>query len=167
MIKGKVHKYGDDINTDVIFPGRYTYKNLSEEEMAQHAMEDLDPTFLDTMEKGDIVVAGRNFGCGSSREQAATCRKYAGVGAIIAKSFSRLYYRNAINQGLLIIISEEAHDKISKGDNIRIHLSTGVIENLTTGEKIHFKALPDFVLKIVESGGLIPYLRTKLGTDQK
>ncbi|RKX53191.1 MAG: 3-isopropylmalate dehydratase, partial [Thermotoga sp.] len=98
-VKGKVWKYGDDVNTDVIFPGKYTYTISNPEEMAKHALEDLDPSFVENVKKGDIVVAGKNFGCGSSREQAATCIKYAGIGAIVAKSFSRIFFRNAINQG--------------------------------------------------------------------
>lgn len=114
IIKGKVLKYGDDINTDVIFPGRYlaiTYL----EEMTQHAMKDLDQGFLNKLNKGDVVVAGKNFGCGSSREQAATCLKYAGVGAVVAKSFARIFYRNAINQGLPIIEALDAVDNIEGG----------------------------------------------------
>ena len=100
---GRVWKYGDDVNTDVIYPGKYTYSDLSPEEMAQHALEDLDPEFASSVEPGDIIVAGTNFGCGSSREQAVTCLKYAGVGVLIAKSFARIYFRNAVNQGLPIV----------------------------------------------------------------
>jgi len=107
-IRGNVWKYGDDVNTDVIFPGKYTYTISDPEEMARHALEDLDPDFVGRVQPGDIIVAGKNFGCGSSREQAATCLKYAGVGAIIAVSFARIFYRNAINQGLPALSVPEA-----------------------------------------------------------
>ena len=116
MIKGKVWKYGDDVNTDVIFPGKYTYSILEPDEMAKHALEDLDPDFAQNVKPGDIIIAGKNFGCGSSREQAATCLKYAGIQAVIARSFARIFFRNAINQGLLVLQSVKAIDKIEKGD---------------------------------------------------
>ncbi|NIP42277.1 MAG: 3-isopropylmalate dehydratase, partial [candidate division Zixibacteria bacterium] len=103
-IEGKVYKYGDDVNTDVIFPGKYTYTVTDHDEMAQHAMEDLDPDFVKTVEEGDIVVGGKNFGCGSSREQAVKCLKFAGVGAVIAKTFARIYFRNLINNGVPAIV---------------------------------------------------------------
>ncbi|MDH5466816.1 MAG: 3-isopropylmalate dehydratase, partial [Candidatus Aminicenantes bacterium] len=108
MSRGKAWKYGDDINTDVIFPGKYTYSVLEPGEMARHALEDLDPGFAQSVKQGDVIVAGRNFGCGSSREQAATCLKAAGVQAVIAKSFARIFFRNAINQGLPVLQSAEA-----------------------------------------------------------
>ena len=105
MKKGKVWKYGDDVNTDVIFPGKYTYTIMEPQEIAKHALEDLDPEFAQKVKPGDVIVAGKNFGCGSSREQAAACLKYAGVQAVIAKSFARIYFRNAINLGLPVIQS--------------------------------------------------------------
>ena len=123
MSKGTVWKYGDDVNTDVIFPGKYTYSVLDPEEMAKHALEDLDPAFAKEVQIGDIVVAGKNFGCGSSREQAATCLKYAGVHAIVAKSFARIFFRNAINQGLPVIQCAQAVDNVHKGETISIDFS--------------------------------------------
>ncbi|MGB6338204.1 MAG: 3-isopropylmalate dehydratase, partial [Candidatus Aminicenantaceae bacterium] len=116
MKKGRAWKYGDDVNTDVIFPGKYTYAVMEPAEMASHALEDLDPDFAKSVQPGDVIVAGKNFGCGSSREQAATCLKYAGVQAVIAKSFARIFYRNAINQGLLVIQSVEAAESIQQGE---------------------------------------------------
>ena len=113
--KGKVWKYGDDVNTDVIFPGKYTYTITDPQEMAKHALEDLDPKFAKEVKPGDIIVAGSNFGCGSSREQAATCLKYVGVGAVLARSFSRIFFRNAINAGLPLAQSAEAVDAIEQG----------------------------------------------------
>ncbi|MCK5560981.1 MAG: 3-isopropylmalate dehydratase, partial [Thermoplasmata archaeon] len=113
---------------------------------------------------GDIVVAGKNFGCGSSREQAATCLKHAGVGAIVAKSFARIYYRNSINLGIPILVSDEAPDKISKGDELEVDLENGTIKNLTKNETFEVKPLPEFILGIIKDGGLIPNLKKKLGT---
>ncbi len=162
-VKGKAWVYGDDINTDVIFPGRFL--NIVEpDEMAEHAMEDLDTEFKGNVQKDDIVVAGKNFGCGSSREQAATCLKYAGVGAIVAKSFARIYYRNSINLGIPILISDEAPDRISKGDELEVDLENGTIKNLTKNEDFVVKPLPVFILGIIKDGGLIPNLKKKLGT---
>ena len=124
-LKGKVWEYGDDVNTDVIFPGKYTYTIADPQEMALHALEDLDPKFAKEVKKGDVIVAGRNFGCGSSREQAATCLKYAGVGAIVAKSFARIFFRNAINQGLPLVQCKEAVENISSGELIEINFEKG------------------------------------------
>ena len=120
MTKGKVWKYGDNINTDVIFPGKYTYSILEPEEMAKHALEDLDPAFAQQVKPGDVVVAGSNFGCGSSREQAAICLRAAGVQAVIAKSFARIFFRNAINQGLPTVECSEAVDQLEKGTEVEI-----------------------------------------------
>ncbi|MFC1683029.1 3-isopropylmalate dehydratase small subunit [Candidatus Zixiibacteriota bacterium] len=159
-IKGKAWKYGDDVNTDVIFPGKYTYTINDPQEMAKHAMEDLDPEFVRRVEPGDVVVGGKNFGCGSSREQAATCLKYAGVGAVIAKSFSRIYYRNAINQGLPALAVPEAAEQIQAGETVTVDLEGGCI---VVGEKSYaFPPLPEFVMGIMEDGGLIPHVRKKL-----
>jgi 3-isopropylmalate/(R)-2-methylmalate dehydratase small subunit len=157
MSKGKVWKYGDDVNTDVIFPGKYTYSILDPEEMAKHALEDLDPEFAHKVKPGDIVVAGKNFGCGSSREQAATCLKHAGVQAVIAKSFARIFFRNAINQGLPVVQCIEAVDNIQRGEEISIDFPTGVIES---GKGVfEFAPLPESVLQILDAGGLIPYIK--------
>lgn len=152
---GRAWKYGDDINTDVIYPGRYTYKRLSPEEMAGHALEDLDPEFAKNVKEGDYLVAGKNFGMGSSREQAAACLKYAGIKAVIAKSFARIYYRNAINFGLPAITIDT--ERIDDGDEIDVNLEKGVVINRTKGEEYRFPPFPENVMKIIEAGGLIEY----------
>jgi 3-isopropylmalate/(R)-2-methylmalate dehydratase small subunit len=161
-IKGKVYKYGDDINTDVIFPGKYTYTVTDPDEMAQHAMEDLDPDFVKTVEDGDIVVGGKNFGCGSSREQAVKCLKFAGVGAVIAKTFARIYFRNLINNGVPAIVQPELVDKVKKGDKLEIDLEKGIISS-PYGE-FEFPAYAPEIMAIMKEGGLIPYTKKKLGT---
>jgi 3-isopropylmalate/(R)-2-methylmalate dehydratase small subunit len=165
MKKGKVWKYGDNINTDVIFPGKYTYSILEPEEMARHALEDLDPDFAQKVKPGDVIVAGKNFGCGSSREQAATCLKYAGVQAVVAKSFARIFFRNAINQGLPVLQSAEAVENIEDGEEVEIDFARGEIK----GEKGTFKfpPFPESVIGILEAGGLIPYTKKKLGKKEE
>jgi 3-isopropylmalate/(R)-2-methylmalate dehydratase small subunit len=160
MIEGRVWKYGDDVNTDVIFPGKYTYKPMQPAEMAEHAMEDLDPPFAKNVKKGDIIVAGANFGCGSSREQAATCLKAAGVAAIVAKTFSRIFFRNAINEGLPVIELASGTEAIPKGDTIQIDFEKGLV--LHKGNAYHFPALPKEVLAILEDGGLVPHVKKSL-----
>ena len=161
MMEGRVWKYGDDVNTDVIFPGKYTYQPLEPAEMAEHALEDLDPGFAKEVKKGDVIVAGANFGCGSSREQAATCLKAAGVAAVIAKSFSRIFFRNAINNGLPVIELQDGIDAMEKGDTLSIDFEKGVV--LHEGNTYHFPALPREVLAILKDGGLIPHVRKELG----
>ncbi len=160
MRKGRVWKYGDDVNTDVIFPGKYTYTPMEPPEMAQHALEDLDPEFAKKVKLGDVIVAGKNFGCGSSREQAASCLKFAGIQAVIAKSFARIFFRNAINQGLPVIQCQEAVDSLGMGDEVTIDFSQGKISG-KAGE-FKFPRLPDSVLGIVEAGGLIEYTKQKI-----
>ncbi len=160
-LKGKVLKYGDDVNTDVIFPGRYTYKNLSPEEMASHAMEDLDPEFKNKVQPGDIIFAGKNFGMGSSREQAVLALKYAGISAIVARSFARIYYRNCINAGLPAIELPEAVDSVKEGDQVEIDLEKGQVK--TPAGVFQFPPFPGKVREILQAGGLIPYTRKKLG----
>ncbi len=160
MSKGQVWKYGDDVNTDVIFPGKYTYQPLSPEEMATHAMEDLDPDFATNVKQGDVIVAGANFGCGSSREQAATCLKAAGVAAIIATSFSRIFFRNAINSGLPVIELKHGIKSMKKQDTVEIDFQSGVV--IHEGNEYRFPALPKEVLAILEDGGLIPHVRKEL-----
>jgi len=160
-IKGKVFKYGDDINTDVIFPGKYTYTVNDPTEMAKHAMEDLDPEFIKTVAKNDIVVGGKNFGCGSSREQAVKCLKFAGVGAVIAKTFSRIYFRNLINNGVPAIVLPELVDKVQKGDILEVNLETGLVKS-PYGD-YRFPAYAPEIMAIMTSGGLIPYTKKKLG----
>jgi len=161
MNKGRVWKYGDDVNTDVIFPGKYTYQPLEPAEMAEHALEDLDPGFAKEVKKGDVIVAGYNFGCGSSREQAATCLKAAGVAAVIAKSFSRIFFRNAINNGLPVIELQKGTDTMKKADPVSIDFGSGIVRH--EGNEYHFPALPKEVLAILKDGGLIPHVRKQLG----
>jgi len=159
-MKGKVWKYGDNVNTDVIYPGKYTYAILPPEEMARHSLEDLDPEFARQVRPGDVVVAGRNFGCGSSREQAAACLKAAGVQAVIAKSFARIYYRNAINLGLPVLQSPEAVEALQPGDDVEIDFEAGRIRS--GSRAFSFPAFPPSVLGILEAGGLVEYTLKKL-----
>lgn len=160
MLKGKVWKYGDDVNTDVIFPGKYTYTVTDPAEIASHALEDLDPGFAANVKPGDVVVAGRNFGCGSSREQAAFCLKYAGVVAVVAKSFSRIFYRNAINAGLPMVVSRDAPDALATGDAVDIDFTAGELKT-GDGKVFTFPPLPPEVMAIVEAGGLVEYVKGK------
>ena len=161
MIEGSVWKYGDDVNTDVIFPGKYTYQPMEPTEMAEHAMEDLDPDFAKQVEQNDVVVGGWNFGCGSSREQAATCLKAAGVAAVIAKSFARIFFRNAINNGLPVIELGEGIDAMEKGDAVSVDFADGLVTH--EGKEYRFPALPKEVLAILEDGGLVPHVKKSLG----
>lgn len=160
MSKGRVWKYGDNVNTDVIFAGKYTYNIMPPEEMAKHALEDLDPEFAKNVKPGDVVVAGKNFGCGSSREQAAACLRYAGVQAVVAKSFARIYYRNAINLGLPVLQSAEAADALQAGDEVEIDFAAAKIRS--AGREWSFPPYPPAVLGIIEAGGLIEYTKKKL-----
>jgi 3-isopropylmalate/(R)-2-methylmalate dehydratase small subunit len=160
IIKGRVIKLGDSIDTDVIYPGRYL-PIIDAEEMALHALEGLNPEFPKTIKRGDIIVAGKNFGCGSSREQAATCLKAAGISAVVAESFSRIFYRNGINQGLPVVVSSSAPRRIKDGDTIEIDFSTGDIV-CEGGGTIHFQEFPDFIFEILSAGGLIPYVKRKI-----
>jgi len=162
-IEGKAWKYGDDINTDVIFPGKYTYTVTDPKEMASHAMEDLDPEFASRVQPGDVIVAGKNFGCGSSREQAAFCLTGNQVGAVVAASFSRIFFRNAINAGLPTIELPDVVGQIEAGDKLTIDLSNGLL--ICKAGEFKFPALPPEVIGIVEAGGLVAYTRKRLGTD--
>ena len=159
-MKGKVWKYGDNVNTDVIYAGKYTYALLPPEEMAKHALEDLDPEFAKKVRPGDVIVAGRNFGCGSSREQAAACLKAAGLQAVVAKSFARIYYRNAINLGLPVLQSAEAVEALQAGDEVEVDVTAGKIRS--GFREFGFPAFPPSVLGILEAGGLIEYTKKKL-----
>lgn len=161
LIKGRVWKFGDNVNTDVIYPGKYL-PLTDPEEMAQHAFENVYPNFVKQVKPGDIIVAGRYFGCGSSREQAATCLKYVGIACVIAESFARIYYRNAINQGLPILICPGVPKRVDGGQILQVDLGQGLVKNLSTAETLEAMPLPQFVLEILNSGGLIPYLKTKL-----
>ncbi len=164
-LRGKVHKYGDDVNTDVIIPARYL--NVYEPaELAQHVMEDLDHDFLKTVKPGDIIVAGTNFGCGSSREHAPLAIKAAGISCVIAKSFARIFYRNALNIGLPILECEEAVDKTRAGDTLEVELSTGEIKNIARGLTFKAKPFPDFMLELIKAGGLIEYTKRKIAAKR-
>ena len=157
-MKGRVFKYGDDVNTDVIFPGKYTYTISDPKEMAEHALEDLDPDFVKNVKEGDMVVAGKYFGCGSSREQAVTCLKEAGISVIIAQSFARIYYRNCINSGLPPLILEDTSE-IKDGDELEVDVEAGKITNVTSEKTYTVSPLPPFVMEIINDGGLIPHLK--------
>ena len=161
-VKGKVWKYGDDVNTDVIFPGKYTYTIKERADMAKVACEDLDPEFNKNAQPGDIIVGGKNWGCGSSREQAVSCLKERGIAAIIAKSFARIYYRNCFNEGLAIIICPDAVEAINAGEQVEIDFDKGEIHT-ASGKTFHFPAYPDFVRGLIEDGGLIPHVKKSLG----
>ena len=152
--EGKVIKYGDNVDTDVIIPARYL--NTSDHaELASHCMEDLDKTFTQRVEKGDIITAGLNFGCSSSREHAPIAIKASGVSLVIAKSFARIFYRNSINIGLAIVECPEAVDGISEGDRVEADMDNGIIRNLTTGKEYQTAPFPEFIQKIIENNGLI------------
>ncbi len=162
-IIGRVYKFGDNINTDVIYPGKYLSITTDREEMVKHCFEAVYPEFLKKAKPGDIIIAGENFGCGSSREQAATCLKHFGISAIVAQSFARIFYRNAINLGLPVIIAADVSRRIKHNDTIEIDFQKGIIKNIKTNETIRAVNLPPFILQIIEVGGLISYLRKKLG----
>ncbi|MBR1823235.1 MAG: 3-isopropylmalate dehydratase small subunit [Ruminococcus sp.] len=151
---GNIIKYGDNVDTDVIIPARYL--NTSDhKELASHCMEDIDKTFVSRVQQGDIITAGQNFGCGSSREHAPIAIKASGISLVIAKSFARIFYRNAINIGLAIVECPEAAEGISEGDRVEADLDNGIIRDLTTGKEYKTEPFPDFVQKIIENGGLM------------
>lgn len=158
--KGTVHRYGRDIDTDVIIPARYL--NTSDPvELAKHCLEDLDTEFVNNVQPGDIIVADENFGCGSSREHAPIAIKAAGVDVVIAKSFARIFYRNAINTGLAIMECPEAVDAISAGDTVSVNFDTGVITDETTGKTFQAEPFPPFIQKIIADGGLMKSIKNK------
>ena len=159
--QGTAHKYGRDIDTDVIIPARYLNTSVAEE-LAKHCMEDLDAGFVSKVAQGDILVADENFGCGSSREHAPISIKAAGISVIIAKSFARIFYRNAINTGLPIMESPEAVDAISDGDTLSVDADTGTITNETTGTSWQAQPFPPFIKDIIEQGGLVESVKQKL-----
>ena len=155
-----VFKYDDDINTDLLFPGRYTYTCSKADEIIPHLLEDLDADFAKKVKKGDIIIAGENFGCGSSREQPALGLKAVGIEAIIAKSFARIFFRASINQGLLLIECREAVDSYKEGDDVKIDLSSGKVR--ISGKSFDFPPLNEELIKIRDSGGLLNYARKRL-----
>jgi len=158
ILQGKVWRYGDNVDTDVIIPARYL--NTSDpQELAAHCLEDLDPEFAGRVQAGDILVAGKNFGCGSSREHAPVALKAAGITCVVAESFARIFYRNAINIGLPLMEIGPAVEKIRGGDILKINATTGEIMNLTTGETYHAEPLPGFIQDIAAAGGLINYVK--------
>ena len=161
MLKGKVHKYGADVNTDVIIPARYL--NLSDPvELAKYCMEDIDKDFISRVQPSDIIMATTNFGCGSSREHAPLAIKAVGISCIIAKSFARIFFRNAIDIGLPLLECDEAVDKTKAGDVLEVDLSSGNIKNLTNGMTFTAKPYPDFMAELIFAGGLIEHTRQRL-----
>ena len=160
LVSGKVFKYGDNIDTDVIIPARYL--NTSDEnELSSHCMEDIDKEFVNKVSAGDIIVAEKNFGCGSSREHAPIAIKAAGVSCVIAETFARIFYRNAINIGLPIIECKEAALEIKAGDEVEVNFDTGVITDKTTGKSFQGQAFPPFMQKIIDCEGLVNYINQK------
>jgi 3-isopropylmalate dehydratase small subunit len=164
IFEGTVHKYGRDVDTDVIIPARYL--NTSDPaELASHCMEDIDAGFVARVQPGDIIVAGENFGCGSSREHAPVAIKAAGVSCVVAASFARIFYRNAFNTGLPIVVCAEAAREAEAGDRLRVDVVAGRVENLTKDATYAADAYPEFMRELVESGGLLPYVRRRLETE--
>lgn len=161
ILKGRVHKYGANVDTDVIIPARYL--NVSDPlELSKHCMEDLDAQFLKKMKSGDIIVAETNFGCGSSREHAPLAIKTAGISCVIAKSFARIFFRNAINIGLPLLESAEAVDNTKDSDTLEVDLSTGKIKNITNGKTFSAKPYPEFMAELINAGGLVEYTKKRL-----
>jgi len=156
--------YGDDVNTDVIFPGRYTYTLTAPEDIAAHALEDLDPAFATSVQPGDVIVAGRNWGCGSSREQAVTTLKFAGVRIVVAASFGRIYFRNCINQGVLPVVCPALHTLVHTGDRITLDQEAGWIA--VQGQTFTIPLLPPSVKAILDAGGLIPMLKRRFQPEE-
>ena len=156
ILKGRAFKFGDDISTDHIIPGKYAHLRSDLPELAKHVMEDADPTFAKKVKSGDFIIAGKNFGLGSSREHAPLVIKMAGVSAILAKSVARIFFRNAINQGLPVLICDT--DKIDAGDKIEVNLTKGIVTDLTKDIQLTFGKIPKVMLDILNEGGLIPYI---------
>jgi 3-isopropylmalate/(R)-2-methylmalate dehydratase small subunit len=157
VLKGKAHKFGDGISTDHIIPGRYAHLRSNLPELAKHVLEDADVNFASKVKEGDFVVGGNNFGLGSSREHAPLVIKMAGVSAILAKSVARIFFRNAINLGLPVLICDT--DKINDGDELEVDLAAGKVKDLTSGVELTFGKIPDVMLKILDEGGVIPYIQ--------
>ena len=161
MIRGRAWKFGDHIDTDVIIPARYL--NTSDPgELARHCMEDADPEFASKVHPGDIIVAGENFGCGSSREHAPIAIKAAGVACVVAKSFARIFYRNAFNTGLPIVECPEGVEAIQEGDEVEVDLERGVVRDITKGEEYPFAPIPSFIQELLSKGGLLEYVKERM-----
>ena len=163
-IQGRVWKYGDNVDTDAIIPARYLNVHTAEE-LAEHCMEDIDAGFAVAVQPGDVIVGGENFGCGSSREHAPLAIKGAGVGCVVARSFARIFFRNAIGVGLPILESPAAVDDAEKGHEVEVDLESGEIHNLTTGAIHQAEPYPPFMMEIIQAGGLVPYTMRKLDAD--
>ena len=161
IAQGRVHKYGDNVDTDVIIPARYL-NTSKHEELAAHCLEDIDKEFVNNVQTGDIMVAEKNFGCGSSREHAPIAIKASGISCVIASTFARIFYRNAINIGLAILECDEAAKDIRNGDQVKVDFGTGVIENLTTGKTYQAEPFPPFIQNIIEKGGLLNSIKDRL-----
>ena len=157
-VKGRVHKYGDNVDTDVIIPARYL-NTASHKELAAHCMEDIDKDFVNNVKEGDVMVAEKNFGCGSSREHAPIAIKASGISCVIASTFARIFYRNAINIGLPIMECDEAAHDIKDGDEVSVDFNTGIITNETTGRTYKAEPFPEFIQNIIAKGGLINYIK--------
>lgn len=158
ILRGRVHKYGDNVDTDAIIPGRFL-KEMDPKKLAEHAMEGIDPNFVKKVRPGDFIVAGKNFGCGSSREHAPIALRYSGIKAVLAKSFARIFYRNAVDGGHLIPIEidNNVYERLSDGDEIEIDISKGIIRNLTKGEVYNIRPIPELVMKIIKAGGIFMF----------
>lgn len=163
-MEGKVWRYGDHVDTDVIIPARYL-NSFDPAELASHCMVDLDPTFSQEVQAGDIIVGGKNFGCGSSREHAPIAIQASGVPVVVADSFARIFYRNGINIGLPLLEIGAEVEKIKAGDRLRVDTATGLIENVTTGDVFQAHPLPGFVQEIARAGGLIPYIQKNMKAE--
>jgi len=157
MLEGKAHRFGDDISTDHITPGRLAHLRSDLPELAKHVLEDADPTFAGRVQPGDFVVAGGNFGLGSSREHAPLVIKMSGVSAILAKSVARIFFRNAINLGLPVLVCDT--DQINDGDQLQVDLAAGTVKDLTNGAELTFGKIPEVMLRILDAGGMIPYIK--------
>ncbi len=157
MLRGKAFKFGDGISTDHIIPGKYASLRSNLDELARHVLEDADPTFVSRVKEGDFIVAGSNFGLGSSREHAPLVIKMAGVSAILAKSVARIFFRNAINLGLPVLICDT--ENINDGDELEIDLSAGTVRDISNGKNLTFGKIPEVMLRILAEGGLIPYIK--------
>jgi 3-isopropylmalate/(R)-2-methylmalate dehydratase small subunit len=160
IFRGRAFCFGDDIDTDAIIPARYL-STSDPVELKKHCMEDADPEFASTVKPGDIIVAGKNFGCGSSREHAPIAIKASGVGCVIARSFARIFFRNSFNMGLPIFESEEASNAITEGHLVEVDAGNGIIRNLTTGAEFRARPIPDFMQQLIEDGGLVEHIRKR------
>ena len=166
IFEGTAHTFGRDVDTDVIIPARYLNTN-DPDELAAHCMEDIDPEFVKRVKKGDIIVAGENFGCGSSREHAPVAIMTAGVSVVVAASFARIFYRNSINRGLPIVVCPAAAKDAKPGDRLRVDIAAGTVEDLTQGTKYAAEPFPPFMQELIERGGLLPYVKSRLAAGGK